>query len=57
MSFEILGPTDPLMAMKMLIQGIQRLDGDVFMKTWTRPVSCLCGPGFTKKVKSQCCPR
>lgn len=57
MSFEVLGPTDPLMAMRMLIQGIQGLDGDVFMRTWTGPVSCPCGPGFTKKCKSQCCPR
>lgn len=57
MSFEVLGSTDPLMAMKMLIQEIQSLDGDVSMALWAGPVSCPCGPGFTKKMKSQCCPR
>lgn len=56
-SFEVLGLTAPSMAVKMLIQVIQCLDGDVFMKMWSKPVLCPCGPGFTKKNKSQCCPR
>lgn len=49
MSFEVLGPTDPLMAMKMLIQVIQCLDGDVFVKMWSGPVFQPLWPRFYKE--------